>query len=127
MKYFYSPVEGGFYIEGVHKNIPEDAIAITEAEYQDLLDGQSLGKQIVFKDSKVQLQTKPAPEITWTRIREIRDGKLTSTDWTQMPDSPMSSAAKTDWKSYRQLLRDITKAFQDPSAVVWPTAPDGSS
>jgi len=35
--YFYSPASGGFYLEGLHETIPEDAIAISEAEWVALV------------------------------------------------------------------------------------------
>lgn len=41
----YAKSTGGFYIEEIHSEIPEDAINITQEEYSELLDGQSCGKK----------------------------------------------------------------------------------
>ena len=42
-------------------------------------------------------------------LREVRNRLLSESDWTVMPDSPLSDSKKTEWKTYRQALRDITK------------------
>jgi len=46
--------------------------------------------------------------------RTMRDHLLDVSDWTQMPDSPLSSSKKTEWATYRQTLRDL------PSDSNWP-------
>lgn len=40
-------------------------------------------------------------------VRTIRDGLLSRSDWTQLPDSPLTEAKRTQWATYRQALRDI--------------------
>lgn len=45
MKIYYSPSTAGFYIDS--KNTPSDAIAISEEEYTELLNGQRDGYRIV--------------------------------------------------------------------------------
>ena len=61
----------------------------------------------------------------WNNIRGVRNDKMTKSDWTQLPDSPLSSEKKAEWAQYRQALRDITKQNIDPrtEGVVWPTEP----
>ena len=41
-------------------------------------------------------------------VRHHRDMLLMESDWTQMPDSPLSDSKKAEWATYRQKLRDIT-------------------
>jgi len=53
-------------------------------------------------------------------IRVQRNIRLTSSDWTQLPDAPVDSAA---WATYRQELRDITSQAGFPWEVVWPVEP----
>lgn len=44
---FYSKSTNGFYTTDIHGDtIPEDVVEITTEEWQDLLNGQSSGKQI---------------------------------------------------------------------------------
>ena len=56
------------------------------------------------------------------KLREMRDDKLLKTDWTQNADSPLTDSKKTEWVTYRQALRDITKQ-SDPFNITWPTEP----
>ena len=58
-------------------------------------------------------------EAQLTIIRTERNAKLSTSDWTQLPDAPVDAEA---WAEYRQALRDITDTA-DPFAVVWPSAP----
>ena len=36
-----------------------------------------------------------------------RNWLLTSSDWTQLADSPLDEDTKNEWKTYRQKLRDL--------------------
>ena len=56
----------------------------------------------------------------WEIVRSMRNNELTATDWTQMPDSPLTTAKKAEWAVYRQALRDITTQ-ENPREIVWPT------
>ena len=56
----------------------------------------------------------------WSITREVRDNKLFTSDWTQLPD--VSNVDKTAWATYRQQLRDITTQA-DPFNITWPSTP----
>lgn len=45
--------------------------------------------------------------LEWHDIEVRRDIRLAASDWTQLPDSPLSDAKKAEWAVYRQALRDI--------------------
>ena len=55
--------------------------------------------------------------------RYDRDEKLSESDWTQMPDSPLNSTIKQSWFDYRIALRDITEQSIFPTDITWPTEP----
>lgn len=59
----------------------------------------------------------------WLALRATRDDKLTSCDWTQAADSPLTDAKKTEWATYRQQLRDLPANTTDPANATWPTPP----
>ena len=72
----------------------------------------------------------------WTSFRQKRNRLLEGSDWTQMPDSPLSDTKKAEWATYRQQLRDLpgkwpadvditnTDPYADNSVVwSWPTKP----
>ena len=63
--------------------------------------------------------TKPTESEVTAKIKELNDGesmrllridrdlKLANTDWVVLPDSPLTTSKKTEWKTYRQSLRDL--------------------
>ena len=59
-------------------------------------------------------------------VRSERDNKLWLSDWTQVPDSPLSDTDKAEWATYRQALRDVPENYSSATSiddVVWPTKP----
>tara|TARA_Y100001951_G_scaffold103917_1_gene113974 strand:+ start:562 stop:780 length:219 start_codon:yes stop_codon:yes gene_type:complete len=64
-------------------------------------------------------------------LRNVRNKMLSDSDWTVMPDSPLSDSKQTEWKTYRQALRDLPKGASpkvkgimlDMSSVTFPTKP----
>ena len=73
--------------------------------------------------------------IELTLLRQHRNKLLLETDWTHANDSPLTDRKKTEWKTYRQALRDLpSKATPnllssanaptlDLSSVTFPTKP----
>jgi DNA replication initiation complex subunit (GINS family) len=59
----------------------------------------------------------------FSRIRAERTAKLAATDWTQLPDAPLTEEEKQAWADYRQALRDLSESFTTVDQVVWPTEP----
>jgi len=65
-------------------------------------------------------------------LRVERDRLLTVCDWVVLTDSPLSTSKKTEWKTYRQSLRDLPASSTptldsngnlDMSSVTFPTEP----
>ena len=56
-------------------------------------------------------------------LRHYRDTLLRESDWTQFTDSPLTDSKKTEWKTYRQSLRDIPATESDPENATFPTKP----
>lgn len=52
--------------------------------------------------------------------REKRDKLLRQSDWTQLSDTPIDTAA---WAVYRQALRDLPSQDGFPYNITWPTKP----
>lgn len=58
-------------------------------------------------------------------IRLDRNTLLAKSDWTQMPDSPLSQEQRQAWAEYRQALRDLPNAGNfSVDAVQWPQSPE---
>ena len=63
----------------------------------------------------------PIPDAdAWVLVRRLRNSRLTACDWTQLPDSPLTTEKKAEWAVYRQALRDITTQ-ENPREIVWAT------
>jgi len=63
--------------------------------------------------------TRLRPMNTQTQKKAERNRRLSESDWTQMPDSPLSATEKTAWKKYRQALRDMEFSGE----ISWPLTP----
>ena len=59
------------------------------------------------------------------RLRLERNKLLSNTDWVVIKEREEGGSVKnfSDWKTYRQALRDITKTATSVDDVKWPTPP----
>lgn len=126
---FFSPSARGFYAPELHGvTMPADVIAITEQEHAALLEGQACGQVIgIGKDGRPALfdAAPPPSTVMAARARARRDAALAASDWTQLPDAPLSDAARSAWRAYRAALRALPGDPRWPSDTAWPVAPTG--
>ena len=64
---------------------------------------------------------------TMQYLRDKRNQKLLISDWTQMPDSPLTDSKKQEWATYRQQLRDLPSSYTDDddiADIIFPSKPD---
>jgi len=54
----------------------------------------------------------------WEELRQIRNYKLSESDWTQVLDSPLTEKQKMEWQNYRKILRDLPDNIEDPKPLV---------
>lgn len=108
----------GFYVEGIHENIPQPNIELTEEEWQQAL---SKNYKVINGKHTYSVFVENQDNIIES-LRTVRNSLLTETDWTQVEDSPLSEEKKTEWKNYRQELRDLTK-LDDLTTIIWPSKP----
>lgn len=59
------------------------------------------------------------------RLREVRTSLLFATDWTQLPDVPLTPDTKQAMRDYRTALRDLPTQTGWPRKVEWPVDPLG--
>lgn len=75
------------------------------------------------EDSDVQ----DSPSLTQAidDVRTYRNQLLADSDWTQIADSPLTDTQRTQWRVYRQALRDYPSLVNVAlwSAPDWPTPP----
>ena len=59
-------------------------------------------------------------------LRQRRNALLSASDWTQLPDTTLTTAEKTSWMNYRSELRNITNGLttvEDVNGVSFPVKP----
>ena len=59
-------------------------------------------------------------------VRLKRNNLLAKTDWTDLPNSPLTDEKKSEWQTYRTNLRDITEGVttvEQARAVEFPEKP----
>lgn len=64
----------------------------------------------------------PTPSEALDLVRAERNARLASSDWTQLADVPLGSAQVTQWRIYRQELRDMMSGFAW-NVSTWPRKP----
>lgn len=74
-----------------------------------LPDGQQVTVSKLGPVNPAWLKQKPEPELNdvLARVRAVRSSMLAESDWTQMPDAPLTTSERNAWKECRQDLRDI--------------------
>mgnify|MGYP003332733522 FL=1 len=58
------------------------------------------------------------------QVTAIRNEKLYSSDWTQIPGNPLTSQKQQEWATYRQQLRDVPNQPNFPNVINWPLQPE---
>lgn len=88
-------------------------------EYNSEIEIQSWNSE-----SEEWITTLIPEEVFWERLRGERNFKLMNSDWSQLPDVPLTTTKKTAWTNYRQALRDLPENTEDPKNVTWPSQPE---
>ena len=93
-------------VNGIQVELTAQEIAQRQAEEQAWLDG--------------------AFDRAMADLRQRRNGLLSSSDWTQLPDTTLTTSEKTAWMNYRTELRNITNGLttvEEVNSVAFPTKP----
>jgi hypothetical protein len=100
---------------------PQDGEFVMEGTCKDDANHKVVNGEVVYSPIV------PTVEDVQRLIRKQRDGILTRTDWTQVPDASLTDAKKLEWRTYRQALRDLPAQYQnetDFANVVFPNPPE---
>jgi hypothetical protein len=82
-------------------------------------------EEVASIEAEQQAWTDGAGDRAAAANRDTRNQLLSDSDWTQMPDSPLTDEAKALWVTYRTSLRDLTAHENWPNLedADWPTKP----
>jgi len=96
------------YTKNISENLPE------------LIEGVWTQSWTITDATQEEINQRLSNE--WFGIRDERNARLYSSDWTQLVDSPLTEEQKNAWRQYRQELRDITNQA-NPFEVIYPVQP----
>ena len=85
------------------------------------LDGNEIQDR---EDVATVIENHNPNKVTLEEITARRNTLLQESDWTQLPDAPLTEEKKQEWVVYRQALRDITEVVIDFNNVVFPDKPE---
>jgi hypothetical protein len=113
----------GFYPTDIWdiKDIPtENRIQLTKEQW---LEGVTLDCRVINGvHTVIETTQEELDDRAYAILRENRNKLLAESDWTQMPDSPLTDAQKQAWATYRQSLRDLPDTV-DINNIVYPEKP----
>lgn len=132
----YNPTTGQILRTGY---IPEGDISSQVGEGEAVLPLSSMpGQDWVVGGRVVPLPNKPlgdyifdyntaqwVPDLKKASYDAIqkRNKLLYESDWTQIPNSPLTPEQVEQWAVYRQALRDVPQQEGYPMNIIWPVAP----
>jgi len=64
--------------------------------------------------------TSSTADLVWDRAKQM----LRESDWSMLPDVPMTSGNKAAWIEYRRGLREIRLQAGFPDDITWPMRPE---
>jgi hypothetical protein len=68
--------------------------------------------ELLIKEDYIIIESEVKDQ-EWNKLREKRNKLISSTDFSQLADSPFDSATKTLYRNYRTYLRDLPTQFDD--------------
>lgn len=101
-------------------NMTVEQFAITESGYRAITTTMQLSP------GETRVSEIPAAlllKVRGDQMKAERSQRLRGTDWTQMPDAPLTAAEKLAMSIYRQALRDLPGVAGFPD-VPWPVVPN---
>jgi len=120
MKYYAILSQDGFVISTSYSNIAQDSMI----ELPEFIGTAPSEWHKYHFQSKQWIEDKPIEAIE-SEIKAKRKQLLFDSDWTQIPNNPLTTAQQEAWATYRQELRDIPNQSGYPYNVIWPTPPQG--
>jgi len=124
---FYVLVENGIAFSAINylPDLPDgvEIYPINNEEYENFgkedYEFNYETKHVILKSDNDRL------ELSWDELRDKRNNLLRLTDWTSLPDVNLTDEQRTNWREYRQSLRDFPSQVSDPTDpdLNWPQRP----
>jgi hypothetical protein len=90
--------------------------------YTQINEGENIMQGIACDDKHIivdgEIVDRPVDNsVDMVQIRQERNKILSQTDWTQMPDSPLSEQEKQRYRDYRRALRDLPLKYDTINSI----------
>ena len=96
----------GYYTKEIHgDNIPTPNVELTEEQWKEAITGRYKLVDGVHTHNPFTQEQLDAKELSMARSK--RNYLLKESDWTQLPNNPLTAEKQEEWNVYRQKLRDI--------------------
>ena len=95
-----------------------------------LVNGETIqltAEEEAQRDAEEQAWNDGAFDRAMSDLRQRRNTLLSASDWTQLPDTTLTTAEKTAWMNYRTELRNITNGLttvEDVNGISFPVKPN---
>ena len=96
----------GYYTKEIHgDNIPTPNVELTEEKWKEAITGRYKLVDGVHTHNPFTQEQLDAKELSIARSK--RNNLLKESDWTQLPNNPLTAKKQEEWNVYRQKLRDV--------------------
>ncbi len=115
MPYFYSRSKRSFFHPDTNPEIPPDAVAVTDDQHRELMEGQAAGLQIEPDEAgKPRLVPfEPTAEELKTALLSAARAALNASDVVVLRAFEAGTAVPEAWVAYRAQLRDVLRGALD--------------
>lgn len=74
---------------------------------------------VVVGDAPAEPAQSTEADAAWEKAKRL----LAESDWSMLPDVPMTAGQKSAWIEYRRALREVRLQAGFPNNIQWPTRP----
>lgn len=106
---------------------PESQVDLQAGDGEFVMRGMADDSKHKIVDGEIVDKPVATPKISIDEIRYERNTLIAKTDWTQIPDAPLTDEKKAQYRAYRQALRDLPSKYDtitDIAEVNFPTLED---
>lgn len=108
-------------------DIKPDSVFDKKIISENIINKTNQTINIIYKQVDLTLEEQEQKKILFKKkYSNIRDNYLKLTDFTQLPDAPLSDQVKQDFLIFRQELRTMFDK-DDVNSIVWPSIPTSAS
>jgi hypothetical protein len=75
---------------------------------------------VIVGDAPAEPAQSADADVAWEKAKRL----LAESDWSMLPDVPMTTGQKSAWVEYRRSLREVRLQAGFPNSIKWPARPE---